>query len=392
METKMKKILKPLAFAAILAFSLISTAQAKESFIEDYTQLVHANYSDVLAGAQGLQSAVNGFLDQPTEESLAAAKQAWLDSRPAYGQSEAFRFQNGPIDFFDENTGAEGPEGRINAWPLNEAFIDYVEGNANAGLVNNTDIEITKDNLINNNTMSDESDVTTGYHAIEFLLWGQDFSTTGPGTRSHEDYLAGDEINERRRNYLKIVTDLLVEDIEVINQAWAPSTDNYAAELKHMDTEQTLSNILSAMATLSAFELASERMAVAVDGGDQEDEQSCFSDNTHIDFINNAKGVQNIYLGTYVGNNGEFSGRGISALVAETDKELDNTLRQQLAATEAALQAIADNAPVDQIIAAGKGSEKAQLMEDAIAALYAQTETFKQVGEALGVEVHVESE
>ena len=74
----------------------------------------------------------------------------------------------------------EGPEGRLNSWLLDEAYIDYVKGNAQAGLINNFEFPLTEEALLAKNQEDDEADVSTGYHAIEFLLWGQDFYSQSP--------------------------------------------------------------------------------------------------------------------------------------------------------------------------------------------------------------------
>ena len=140
--------------------------------LASYAELVYRNYRDAHADAMKLQTAIDGFLAKPNAETLRAAKAAWLHSRDSYGQTEAFRFYEGPIDFANPDTGEEGPEGLINAWPLNEAYIDYVDGNAKAGIVNMPSIDITAELLIKKNAADDEANVTTGYHAIEFLLWG----------------------------------------------------------------------------------------------------------------------------------------------------------------------------------------------------------------------------
>ena len=132
---------------------------------------------------------------RPTEN-LDAAKEAWLTARDEYGPTEAFRFYGGPID--NEETGVEG---LVNAWPLDEAYIDYVDGDPEAGIVNNPDEHptIDADALVAANEQGGEANVSTGWHAIEFLLWGQDLSADGPGARPVEDYTTSRERRPSRR-------------------------------------------------------------------------------------------------------------------------------------------------------------------------------------------------
>ncbi|MCY1081568.1 imelysin family protein [Archangium lansingense] len=188
--------MKKLGWMALVAGALASTGcgtdpleeSRAQPVVERYAALVNENYTDAVTKAKELQTAVNVFVADPTEAKLAAARNAWLASRPSYGQSEAFRFYGGPID--NEDT---GPEGRINAWPLDEAYIDSVEGAPEAGIINATTEypTLTEELLISLNERDGETNIATGYHAIEFLLWGQDRSTTGPGNRPASDFEDG---------------------------------------------------------------------------------------------------------------------------------------------------------------------------------------------------------
>ncbi|NET61292.1 MAG: iron-regulated protein, partial [Symploca sp. SIO2E6] len=236
-------------------------------YIEGYAELAYRNYRDSREQAVAMRKAIAAFLNQPNESTHNRAKQAWIQARQSYLQTEAFRFYEGPIDFIDPNTGEEGPEGRINAWPMNEAFIDYVRGKPDAGLINNPSFKVSIENILTNDQVSDEADVTTGWHAIEFLLWGQDFNAQGPGQRSFQDFVPNQRNNNRRRDYLQLVTDQLIEDLMFLEEEWKPNANNYRADFINRDPKATVGQIFTALATLSAFEMASERMAVALDSG-----------------------------------------------------------------------------------------------------------------------------
>ena len=89
------------------------TEQDKQDVLANYAKNVEATYADTLNGAIDLHSAVHELSEAPSEEELNHARDVWLASRDPYGESEAFRFYDGPID--DPET---GPEGLINAWPM----------------------------------------------------------------------------------------------------------------------------------------------------------------------------------------------------------------------------------------------------------------------------------
>lgn len=390
--------MKSLLFSAVslLAITLSVPAMAAKTeaeaevtpqqVAEDYAGLVYVTYWDTLLEAKRMQKAVELFLDKPSAILLEAARESWRRAREPYGLSEAFRFYEGPIDAPADAQSAEGPEARLNAWPLNEAYIDFVAGNPKAGIIQDVSIPITREMLVKKNQADDEAEVSTGYHAIEFLLWGQDLSLESAGTRSFEDFLPGDAVRERRREYLRAVTALLVEDVQFLVDSWEPKEANYAA--RFAKDEQAVGKILTALATLSGFELASERMATAIDSGDQEDEHSCFSDNTHRDFIANAQGIANVYFNTY-----EKETPGVSPhdLLRAKDPELAGKLAAQIKQSVQLVEALPQ--PVDKnILATPEGSPARAQMEAVIASLQQQAELLKQAGKALGVAVDVVSE
>lgn len=380
---------------------------AGKAVVKHYTDMVYTVYSDSLSTAKTLQSAIDAFLAKPNDETLNAAKAAWAAARVPYLQSEAFRFGNTIIDDW---------EGQVNAWPLDEGLIDYVDksyehalGNpaANANIIANTEIQvgeekidvkdITPEKLASLNELGgSEANVATGYHAIEFLLWGQDLNGTGPGAgnRPASDYLEGQGAtgghNDRRRAYLKAVTELLVTDLEEMVGNWAPNVaDNYRATLEAEPAADGLRKMLFGMGSLSLGELAGERMKVSLEANSPEDEQDCFSDNTHYSHFYDAKGIRNVYLGEYTRVDGtKLTGPSLSELVAKADPATDATLKADLEATEAKIQVIVDHAlkgeHYDQLIAADNAAGN-QIVRDAIAALVKQTGAIEQAAGKLGI-------
>lgn len=302
-------------------------ADLKASILEQYAALVYANYQDAHDKAQILHDEIDAFVTAPSGSTLQNAKTAWLDSREPYGQSEAFRFGDGPIDDVD------GPEGLLNAWPLDESYIDYVTGMPNAGIVNDGATTIDASSLAGLNEIGSEENISIGYHAIEFLLWGQDDPNTSlqtPGQRPSTDFVTGSggtaANQDRRAQYLQVCADLLLQHLEELVNEWAPNNSgNYRATFTTLDNDEGLRRMLSGIGILAKSELAGERIFTALDNQDQEDEHSCFSDNTHRDIITNAKGIRNVYKGTYTTTGGTVvSGASISDLANEINPTLNN--------------------------------------------------------------------
>lgn len=411
-ESKDEKAAAPQAAAPAAASTAAAAPAAVDeaagkAVVKHYTEMVYAVYSDSLSTAKSLQTAIDAFLANPNDDTLKAAKEAWAAARVPYLQSEAFRFGNTIIDDW---------EGQVNAWPLDEGLIDYVDksyehalGNpaASSNIIANTEIQvgeekvdvkdITPEKLASLNELGgSEANVATGYHAIEFLLWGQDLNGTGPGAgnRPASDYLEGKgatgDHNERRRAYLKSVTELLVKDLEEMVGNWAPNVaDNYRATLEAEPATDGLRKMLFGMGSLSLGELAGERMKVSLEANSPEDEQDCFSDNTHYSHFYDAKGIRNVYLGEYTRADGtKLTGPSLSSLVAKADPAADATLKADLEATEAKLQVIVDHAlkgeHYDQLIAADNAAGN-QVVRDAIASLVKQTGAIEQAAGKLGI-------
>ncbi|WP_259168299.1 imelysin family protein [Comamonas sp. BIGb0152] len=364
--------------------ALAQTAAAKASKLDaravaqGYSQLVYANYSDSLASARDMQTAIAAFLAAPSKQSLEAARKSWLDAREFYGQTEAFRFYGGPID--DEN----GPEGQINAWPMDESYVDYVEGKANAGFINDPKFKISKANLAKQNERGGEENIATGWHAIEFLLWGQDLSETGPGDRSFEDYVDGKRANaDRRRLYLKVVTELLIDDLAGVAKAWAPGQKNYRAQFDKGGVE-SVRKIIVGLGSLSRGELAGERMEVPLNSQDQEDEHSCFSDNTHRDMVANATGIQNVWLGQYKRRDGTgLKVASLAELVAAKNAELSGKTSAQIASTVKATEGI--QAPFDREIIGGADAPGRKRIQAAVDSATEQSKLLVQAANAIGI-------
>lgn len=342
-----------------------------------YAALVYASYSDALAGAQAMQSAIRAFLVAPTADTLAGARQAWKDAREFYGQTEAFRFYGGPID--DD----KGPEGRINAWPMDESYVDYVEGKPNAGFINNPKFKLSKAALAKANENGGEENISTGWHTVEFLLWGQDVSETGPGDRPFTDYVKGQGRNaERRAQYLTLVTELLLDDLGAVTKAWAPGVKNYRARFEQGGKE-SVRKIIVGLGSLSRGELAGERMEVALNSQDQEDEHSCFSDNTHRDAVANATGIQNVWLGEYKRRDGSVvKGASVRDLVAAKDAALAEKTTRQIAQSVQSAESIP--APFDRAII--KGSAGRPVIERTIASLVEQSKLLVSSANAIGID------
>ncbi len=332
----------------------------KQLVMENYANIVYQNYKDALSDAEELEAAINTFTANPNQDSFDNAKTKWKEARETYGTTEAFRFANGPIDA-DDN----GPEALLNAWPLDENFIDYVEDNGmvyNGGIINRTDLypTLTKELLETLNESGGEKTISVGYHAIEFLLWGQDLTAPSAflaGQRPYTDYTTA--LNaDRRKQYLDICADLLTDHLTYLVDLWAPS-GTYRATFLGMNENVALTNMYLGIATLAAAELPVERMAVALNNRDQEDEHSCFSDNTHRDIIQNLQGIVNVYHGKYR----DIEGASLADLVKKANPEFYNNIEASIVNAQTKVNAM--YIPFDYAISGGASSVEGAKVADA---------------------------
>jgi len=413
---------------------------------ETNADIALAAYTDAVQTAKALKTALETFQSDPSQANLDAAKRAWLVAREPYGQTEVYRFRLSPIDstnYADE----DGPEGDINAWPLGEGLIDYVAtgndfGDDQVGVSEHaTGVDYPNENIIqsdvaidaaliaNTATAEDEHDVIAGYHAIEFMLWGQDLNDDGSadtfpdgrepsspgdvldsgGHRPLEDFLpqdmgGTDAFGARRLQYMIVVVDKLVADLETVRDGWIEGA-SYRTAFTTIEDEATakmrLTEILTGMGTLSEGELGGERMQIALSSNSQEDEHSCFSDNTHRDIFLNAEGVRNSFLGDYAGYDSTLDGTDDADGSAVTGYGLDeylaavgmtaeaDALRAALESTESNAEAIDSLArsgkPVDNQITDAAG-EDAKPMRDTILSLNAQAALIADIANKLGLE------
>lgn len=353
---------------------------------QTYAEIVYASYQDSLEMARALNGAIIAFIAQPNESTMDAARAAWLAAREPYGQTEAYRFYGGPID------GQDGPEGQINAWPLDEAYIDYVEGDPITGIINNPEKypTINKEVLAALNEQGGEKNISAGFHAIEFLLWGQDMSPDSAGKRPPTDFVKDAAPNaERRAAYLRAASELLVDSLTRIANAWKPDQrGNYRQTFLALPPDDALQKVLTGIGVLSRSELAGERIFTPYDNQDQEDEHSCFSDNTHRDIYNNALGIANVYLGRYKRLDGTVvSGTAIHDLLKAADPALADKTLALIEKMLANAEKINGMAPFDQaIINPETRPHILQTVDD----LQTLGDTFAEAARALGIKINTD--
>lgn len=404
-----------LAAAAIGSMPMALRAEAPQptAVVTSYADLARAMYQDAHRAALTLKSAIDGFLADPTEATLAKARGAWLAARVPYQHTEGFRFGNAIVDDW---------EGRVNSWPLDEGLIDYVDRASygeepdenplyTANVIANESLRLGSDvidaTVINAALLRDklqeagkvEANVATGYHAIEFLLWGQDLNGTGPGAgkRPASDFSAKDCTGghcDRRRTYLKVVTEMLVEDLAEMAGAW-DKEGQARVDLLGKPPADGLATILTGLGSLSYGELAGERIKLGVLLHDPEEEHDCFADNTHNSHYYNQVGMMAIWNARYKPTSGAIvEGPSLAALTKAKAPAAAARLDAAMATTLTKMEVMKNSADggkmaYDQMLGADN-KEGNRILLDVVDALIAQTRAIEGVVAALDLTIEVE--
>jgi putative iron-regulated protein len=403
-----------LAFSAILLAGTSLAAHAAgpdpKAILTTYSDIGQAMYQDSITEAEKLKTAVDAFLAQPNDATLKAARDAWKQSRVPYMQSEGFRFGNPEIDDL---------EGNVNSWPLDEGLIDYVDSaygttsDSNPfytlNVIANPSLKmgdktvdaskITPELITSLQSAGDnEANVAIGYHAIEFLLWGQDLNGTGPGAgnRPASDY---DQANcthgncDRRADYLRSATTLLIDDLKKMEAVFAEGGPGRTRLLAN--PQEGLTAMFTGLGSLSYGELAGERTKLGLMLHDPEEEHDCFSDNTHNSHYYDELGMWDIYNGTYKRIDGsEVKGPSLRALMKATDIKTAQRVVDAMKATSGAMTVLKETADsgkmaYDQMIG-DNNPEGNKIVQNVVDTLVAQAHAYEAAVKSLGLTIKVE--
>ncbi|MEO8904770.1 MAG: imelysin family protein [Polyangiaceae bacterium] len=361
----------------------------RSTVVNTYAENLAAAYADSVADETDHQAVVGKFLADPTEKNLAAARTSWLEARAHYMLTEGARFYDGPIDVDTKQRPSR--EGLINSWPLDEAYIDYTTDakgvvDETVGIVNDPTLlkDITASGLDDLNAVQSDTSISSGYHAVEFLLWGQALKPTGPGERPASDYdLTGTRPNpDRRAQYLKVAIDGIITHLTEVRDAWATDAE-YRVSFEG-DANAALTKIFTGLAKFSKGELGSQRIGAAYMSKERHDQHDCFSSDTLVDYERDARGIQNMYLGKY----GDNDGLGLNDLVHAVDPAEDTKLQGLIQDSIDAIVAIPT--PFEASIAGADDSPGRLAISKALDALSRQGDEFGVAAAALGYKITVD--
>lgn len=380
-----------LLFAAACGSSSSSKTpdpQQTNAVLTNYATNLYQMYADAVTDEQTFSATVEAFLANPSEPALTAARTAWLASRASYMLTEGARFYDGPIDIAPPNH-----EAALNSWPLDEAYVDYTTDSTGAiddttGIINNPTVlaTIDVDGIDSLNAQGGDDNISDGYHAIEFLLWGQALQPIGPGQRPATDYMAGGPRPnvDRRTAYLRAAIQGVIAHLTAVRDQWAPAATYRTGFIA--GGKDSVALALTGLGKLSKGELAGERINAPYASKSRRDQHDCFSSDTLTDYNRDALGIQAMYLGNY----GTNDGPGFDTLVAIADATVDQMVQTQVAMSVADMAAIPP--PFESAILGDDTAPGRVAIRATVTSLRAQGDLFADAAAALGLQIVIPEE
>ena len=270
--------------------------------------VITATYKELYDNSVLLTTACQN-LSIGNEAELTTVKNVWASTRAPWEKSEGFLY--GPVD-------TEGIDPAIDSWPVDVNAINNILNSSQA---------ITSSLL--------DNDDARGFHTIEYFVWG----LNGDKTAS--------QLIARELEYLVAASQNLQSKTLQLYNGWLQSQGNFANNFIsagqsgsiYTSQKNALLELVEGIIIISD-EVATGKIETPLNGDNgnasPQDEESRFSNNSKLDFANNIRSIQNIYLGDY----GTTQGKGLTDLVASKNATLDATIKAKISDAITAIEAI----------------------------------------------------
>ena len=341
-----------------------SSAFSAQVGIEAYTSLSRANRS-----AQVMDSKLASFMHHPNPMSQEEITQSWRQAYDDFLASLIFAYLpiQDPPDWHTQRIAYSDLLVQLDSWPIEGGYIDYIQGYPFSGIVNDLTLVIDEKNIRSQHGFTDPSNASLGYHAIEFMFWGQE------GKRSAHDFFpqentapvpindaeeslhnddeqdindeglrhAGESLHipqnhNRRRQYTKLLSEILQKDLHRIQRRWEVSSGYYAQLLQQSSPENTLQAALIAGQRFISEELLQKRFQLT---------SSEFSNSSQQDLLALLMGLESWYLP----KDEEQQEASLGFMMQQADSQIATDFIQSLATTKSCIEKMTDKASdIDQ--------------------------------------------
>jgi putative iron-regulated protein len=304
------QIVETAAEAAPSAFELLNpelSASAKEIALE-YVQQIDTDFKQAGIEIEKFQSSIATLTDQTNIENLSLSKQAWLNAHSAYELTTLHRYYATQLMGEQDSLVLMQLQYQINHWPIVPGYIDYVDGYPDSGIVHDINVNLNADSLREQHGSFDVSEVTLGFHAIEFLLWGYDAdSVARPATdfdavleltpkEIESGYTLEQLSNNRRRLFLSVVVDTLVKDFLALQSLWLAEEPSISQRIESISGTELIVILADSMSAMLTQELLQRSLYPMLNGDFVESVQSPYSRSTQNAVSSQLSGLERLLL------------------------------------------------------------------------------------------------
>ena len=304
------QIVETAAEAAPSAFELLNpelSASAKEIALE-YVQQIDTDFKQAGIEIEKFQSSIATLTDQTNIENLNLSKQAWLNAHSAYELTTLHRYYATQLMGEQDSLALMQLQYQINHWPIVPGYIDYVDGYPDSGIVHDINVNLNADSLREQHGSFDVSEVTLGFHAIEFLLWGYDAdSVARPATdfdavleltpkEIESGYTLEQLSNNRRRLFLTVVADTLVKDFLALQSLWLAEEPSISQRIESISGTELIVILADSMSAMLTQELLQRSLYPMLNGDFVESVQSPYSRSTQNAVSSQLSGLERLLL------------------------------------------------------------------------------------------------
>ena len=340
------------------AFELLNpelSASAKEIALE-YIEQIGTDLIQAGIKIEMFQSSIVMLTGQANNENLSLSKQAWLDAHSAYELTTLHRYFAAQLLGEQNSLALMQIQYQINHWPIIPGYIDYVNGYPDSGIVHDINVNLDVDSLREQHGAFDISEVTLGFHVIEFLLWGYDSdSVPRPAAdfdavleltsqETESGYSLEQLSNNRRRLFLSVATDTLVEDFRALQSLWLAEEPNIRRRIESTSGTEFIVILADSMSAMLTEELLLRSLYPMLNGNFAESIQSPYSRSTQNAVSNQLSGLEGLLLERQT-----ESGTTLDRVFSAISDEFSEFFYQNFDASKACLVLLYDNRASDSV-------------------------------------------
>lgn len=310
-NTSEPQIAEPTAETRPSGFELLNPelSTAAKQIALDYAEQIRVDFSQVSIEIEKLQSAIGEFLAQTNIENLDRARQSWLLAHSAYELTTLHRYFAASIVDEQNSIALLQLQYQINHWPIVPGYLDYVDGYPDSGIVHDINVSLDSIGLRDQHGAFDISEVTLGFHVLEFLLWGS--RDTQSELRSVDDFIEIDALdasqiesgysleqlsNNRRRQLLAIIADILLGDFRELGSLWSDQLERAEQSIDRTSQTELITTLADSMSAMLTEELLLRSLYPMLNGDFVESIQSPYSLSTQNAVSSQLSGLERLLL------------------------------------------------------------------------------------------------